>query len=383
MEKINIEKRILDRINIEYEKCIGCKLCMKGCPMLDKFCDSPKELLGELVVEGKVDYKLPYSCLLCGYCTKVCPKDVDLKKIFFQLRNNIVRESNGEPPKELGYASIKFHQKNSFSKLFSTDIKGLKNGTDIIFFPGCSLMGYSPEIVEKTYEYLKDNIPGIGIYIKCCGKPTLFMGDEKRFNKYYAIIEEDFERNNVKRIITACPNCFNTIKDTSKDIEVMSLWDVISDIGVPKSIKKKGNNVNISFSIHDPCPTRDETKTHNSIRNILDEIGLQYKESEFSREKTLCCGAGGMVFLASQDIATGQMKDRATELEEEHIITYCEECVQSMKTGGKKSFHVLDLLFHEKIYESFSQKDVSFIGKWINRYKGRTKIKWKNQDKEY
>ena len=132
--KTNISKEILDKINIEYEKCINCKLCMKGCPMLNEFCGSPKELLGELVKRKKVDYKLPYSCLLCGYCTKVCSKDVDLKDLFFQLRKNIVEEAEGVPPKELEYGSIKFHQKNSFSRLFSTDIKAMNNNSDIIFF---------------------------------------------------------------------------------------------------------------------------------------------------------------------------------------------------------------------------------------------------------
>lgn len=352
----------------EEQKCIGCNTCMKGCPMLHKFCDSPKSLLKELLESGTFDYKLPYSCMLCGYCTKVCPKGVDLKSLFLELRRDTVVQTNGKLPKDLGISAVDFHQKFSFSKLFTSDIQNLQS--DTVFFPGCALMSYSPEIVQKTYNYLRGKIPGIGIYNKCCGKPTSFIGRKEKFKKYFSILEDEFQSKKVKKVITGCQNCFITISNNSSTVEVVSLWEVLSSIGIPESRKGIGENIEFEFTIHDPCPTRDVDVIHESVRDITNQLGIKVKEMKYNRGKTLCCGSGGMVSVTQGHIAKAHTERRANEASTDYIITYCQECVESMRRGGKNSFHILDLLFNDK-FEDMEQKNNSTLEKWLNRYKGK------------
>ena len=375
MKKIKISEKTLEKIEREKEKCIGCKICMKGSPMLNNYCDSPLDILGGMLESGEVDSEIPYSCALCGYCNQVCPKDVDLRGLFLKLREDIVNEANGKIPKQLGYNSVKFHQKNSFSKLFSTDIMHLTDNSDTIFFPGCSLMAYSPEIVQDTYKYLKQTMNGLGIYLSCCGKPTNCMGFKNDFKGYYESLEIEFKNKNIKRVITACPNCFVTIRDTSPNIEVISLWETLSDIGVPEKLMGIGKDLDTEFTVHDPCPTRLEAQTHDSIRNILSQLGLKINEMKYNRENTLCCGSGGMTHLTNTALSETQMTRRAEESKDNHIISYCEECAESMKRGGKSSIHILDLLFNSEIYEILDQKDTGLLNKWFNRYSGKSKIK--------
>ncbi|WP_352420244.1 (Fe-S)-binding protein [Proteiniborus sp.] len=355
----------------EEQKCIGCNACMKGCPMLDKLCDSPKVLLKDLLETGTFDYKLPYSCMLCGYCTKVCPKGVDLKSLFLELRRDTVNQTNGKLPKDLGTSTVDFHQKFSFSKLFTSGIQNLQS--DTIFFPGCALMSYSFEIVQKTYNYLGEKIPGIGIYNKCCGKPTSFMGKEGKFKEYFSMLENEFQSKKVKKVITGCQNCFMTISNNSNAVEVVSLWEVLSSIGVPENRKGIGENIENEFTIHDPCPTRNVNVIHESVRNIIVQLGLKVKEMRYNRGRTLCCGSGGMVSVTQNHISKTHTEIRANEASTDYIITYCQECVESMRRGGKSSFHILDLLFNEK-FEDMEQKNNSTLEKWLNRYKGK-KIK--------
>ena len=352
----------------EEEKCISCKQCMKGCPMLDKFCDSPKELLGELKSTGEFEYPLPYSCMLCGYCTKVCPTQVDLKGLFLELRRATVEINKGKLPKELNTKRVDLHQKLSFSNLFTSDIQNLQS--DTIFFPGCGLLSYSPRIVENTYNYLRDKISGIGIYTKCCGKPTAFMGKDKKFKQYYSILEREFKEKGVKKIITGCQNCFVTIGNNSKDIEVISLWEVLANVGIPEDRKAMGKDTDREFTIHDPCPTRNEDIIHSSIRKIVDDLGLNVEEMKYNKGRTLCCGAGGMVSVTQGHIAEAHTLRRAQEANTEYIITYCQECVESMRRGGKKSYHILDLLFNEEI-KNMEQINQGLMTKWSNRYKGK------------
>lgn len=371
MNHIKIPEKIMKTSKKIVNDCIGCQLCMKNCPMLKNFCNSPKELFQNIVKEERVSVNIPYSCNLCGYCTKVCPKDIDLKEAFFNLRENIFKEN-----KKLikGYKTVNFHQKNSFSKLFTEqyhDAKKIKRA----FIPGCSLTAYNPHMVIKAYEYLKERLPDTGIILKCCGNPTHAIGDAYKFKKYYKNLQEEIEKMQVEEVIVACPNCFMTIKENSSSIKVKSLWEVVAEMGVSKELKNKGKDIDVVFTIHDPCPIRDEIRIHDSVRRIIKELGFKIKEFQHNREKTSCCGMGAMVLLTDPEIALNQMKKRAHEAETDTILSYCQSCVEGMIIGGRKGVHLLDLLFEEEIYEDFNQNKKSVIEKWVNRYKGKRMIK--------
>lgn len=366
---MKLSDKSMNLIIQEEEKCIGCNKCMIGCPMLDTFSDSPKNLLGELKSAGSFDPSLPYSCMLCGYCTEVCPTSVDFKSLFLELRRNTVDNYDGKLPKEFNFKGVELHQKLSFSNLFTSDIQNLQSET--IFFPGCALLSNSPETVRKTYNYLREKIKGIGIYTKCCGKPTSYMGKEEEFNSYYGILAKEFKTKGIKRIITCCPNCHITIKKNSPSIEVISLWEIVAEMGIPEDKKGKFSNIDKEFSIHDPCSTRNEEKMHDSVRKIMEDLGLKVEEMQHNKEQTLCCGAGGMVSVSYEEIAKNHTNRRAQEANTEYIISYCQECVESMRKGGKTSYHILDLLFNDN-YDNMKKDNLSLMLRWFNRHKAKS-----------
>ncbi|QRN84781.1 (Fe-S)-binding protein [Clostridia bacterium] len=369
MKNMKLSDKSMNLIIQEEEKCIGCKKCMEGCPMLDTFSDSPKTLLGQLKSTGTFSPSLPYSCMLCGYCTEVCPTSVDLKSLFLELRRNTVDNYDGKLPKEFNLRGVELHQKLSFSSLFTDDIRNLQS--DTILFPGCALLSHSPETVQNTYNYLREKIDGIGIYTKCCGKPTSYMGKKEEFDSYYGILAKEFQTKGIKRIITCCPNCYITIKNNSPGIEVISLWEVIADLGIPEDKVGRFRNLDKEFTIHDPCPIRKEENMHYSVRKIMEDLGLTVEEMQHSKGKTLCCGAGGMVSITHDEIAKAHTNRRAQEANTEYIITYCQECVESMKKGGKTSYHILDLLFNDN-YDNMKKTNQTLLLRWVNRFKGKS-----------
>lgn len=375
MNCIKLSKEILERVDAMSKECIDCKKCMKNCIMLENYCSSPKELFGEIIRTGEVDIKMPYSCNLCNLCTEVCPKNINQKELYLELRKYIFR--TGEKAiKPLGYKVVKFHQKNSFSKLFSASSKKSKEFSNTAFIPGCSLMSYSPEIVMKTYEYLQAIVPGIGIILKCCGNPTHTMGDKQGFEHYYSQLEEEIKRLKVTKIITTCPNCFITIKRNSPNLKITTLWDEMFEKGIPKGLDNKYKNIDTVFSLHDPCPTRHESNTQVAVREIIEKMGITIKEFKFSKEQTLCCGAGAMVGVTNNILATKHMNKRAAEAPSEHILTYCESCAESLSCGERNAVHLLDLMFNEEMYSNlrFKQKQSNTTEKWVNRYRGKRKI---------
>ena len=186
----------------------------------------------------------------------------------------------------------------------------------------------------------------------------------------------NLNRNVWKTVLcyTACQNCFQTIKKHSPKVRVTSLWEVIAKIGIPQSTIEETQKIPVIFALHDPCPTRNEVQIHEGIRKILEDMELKIEELQFSKEKTLCCGSGAMIGVTNHGLATQQMKKRAEQAKSDYILTYCQECVWSMKRGGKKSIHILDLIFNKQIYERLDQEESSTLNKWMNRYRGRRKI---------
>ena len=343
--------------------------------MLHNYCISPKELFDEISREGEVDVKIPYSCNLCNLCSEVCPKKINQKEFFLEVREHAFK-THKKAIKPLGYKVVKFHQKNSFSKLFSASSKKSEKLTTTAFIPGCSLMSYSPEIVMKTYEYLQSIIPGIAIILKCCGNPTHTMGAKKGFENYYSKLDEEIQRLGVTEIVTTCPNCFITIRRNSPNLKVTIVWEKILERGIPQGLVNKYKNVDSVFSLHDPCPTRYESNTHEAVREIIKQMGIIIEEFKFSKRQTLCCGAGAMVGVTNSSLAVKHMSKRAAEATTDHILTYCQSCAESLSKAEKNTVHLLDLMFNEKMYLNldFQQKKSNTAEKWINRFKGKRRI---------
>ena len=368
MNNINLNNKTIEIVKEKNNECVNCKLCFKSCPMMKEYSSSPKELMEEIIKNKSVDKNIPYSCMACNVCKVKCPKDIDLKEMFYNLRKDVI-SNDSKNLKGLGYNTIKFHQINSFSSIFSSNY--INGNTKKVFLPGCSLSSYSPDIVMKTYDYLKSNIEDISLLIKCCGKPTLAMGDEKKFKDYYSKLEKIFKENEIEEVIVACANCLDTIKNNSKDIKVTSLWSVINEIKIPSELINNYDDISKEFSLHDPCPIRYEIKIHDDVRNILNDLGVKVVEFDKNIEKSECCGAGAMVRVTNPAISIKQTKKRASEAKSDTVVSYCQSCCESMLSVGKNSLHILDFIFNDDVINKnkFTQDKTSVIHKWKMRYK--------------
>lgn len=364
--KVRLSDSTLQEVSKNNEKCIACNKCTKECPMINEINLKPKYILEEINREKKIDSKIPFSCTFCNRCANVCPVNIDLSSMYSIIRKDIFK-NNEKVVDTFGYSTIKFHQRNSYSNMFTGDNIASRSSKKV-FFPGCSLSGYNSNIVNKTYKYLCDKIEDLGILVTCCGKPSIDIGDIESFNKKFKSVIDKLKENNIEKIIVACSNCFNVLKEYT-DIKVVSLWEVLSEIGIPNNVKGIYVYSNMSVALHDPCPTREEDSIHESIRYILNNIGLEYKEFDKNKRETQCCGAGGMMMCTNRNVALKQIDKRANQVDSDCVVSYCESCVNSMITGGKKGLHILDLLFNEDVIKGVknTQKNRGVLSHWIER----------------
>lgn len=346
-----------------YQNCIGCKACMKGCPMLHLFCENPKELLRDLAEQGTFEKDLPYSCMLCRYCTAVCPKGVDIRSVMFALRRDAARVHNDKLPASWNFGAISTHQKLSFSPLVLR--KPVVRG-DTAFFPGCGLQAYSPPLVRKVHRFLSERLGGVGFVNACCGKPTQYLGLQSPYEKIRSDLSEMFSRAGIRKVITGCQNCFVTLREQGDGLQVESLYKVLSELEPEKHFTDRVGAESGKWTLHDPCPTRFHPEIHEGVRRLLSVSGMQWEEMPNAGKRTLCCGAGGAVSLCRPDVSGAHMERRAQEASTPQVVTYCQECVESMRTGGKKAVHILDILFDDALPEDGNPAP-RLLKKWAHR----------------
>lgn len=363
----------------ESNRCLQCecKMCMKECIMLNDYTDCPKTLFRDYLEKGceEMDAKIAYSCNMCDQCTLKCPKEFEIKNNFGAIRSEYIKDNHGKSPLK-GHKAIEMHQYLGYSKMFNTT-NPAPNGkkTKYVFFPGCSLPSYNSTAIGKIQEHLQDRLNGeVGSLLKCCGKPPKALGQDDLFKERFASVQAELDKVGAEKVIVACQSCYGIFKNYAKQ-EVVSLWELLPKIGLPTSQVGIGKTSDVVFNIHDSCSIRKETQIHDGIRWIMDELGYATEELENSRDKTRCCGFGGMIVPVAPDVAKKVWDRRAHETTTGHMVSYCAACRESMEKGSADSLHIVDLIFGDKYMKKDRKlRNAGPIKQWMTRYKSKMEL---------
>lgn len=163
---------------------------------------------------------------------------------------------------------------------------------------------------------------------------------------------ETFNNYGVKKVITSCPHCMNTIKnefpDFQGDYEVINHTDLIQELikdgKIKPDISKLENSDQIVY--HDSCYLGRYNDIFDSPRDVLEAVAGDGKLVEMPRnkEKSFCCGAGGGRMWMEETIGTSVNGDRANEAiatGAKTIATACPFCM-TMLTDGVKARNKID-----------------------------------------
>lgn len=318
--------------------CTSCGICLDECDFLQKHCTSPRDLAVAYKEHGfRETPTIPYSCNICSFCKAQCPEGLDIGKMMLEIRQELVE--NGTGPL-LQHAAFKDAVDFYISDEFKAVIPSTDGDTTSLFFPGCSLSSYSPELVLAAYDYLREKLPGTGIMLGCCGGPTYLTGDEKSFKDVFQDMASEAGKLGVEQVIAACPFCYGLLKQYRPDLNPVTLYQILDKIGLPV-----GKPENLTINIHDPCNARFEPEIQESVREIIKETGLEVKEIDHIKEETHCCGMGGLVYAVDGEL--GSLRSRRTLDESgEVLVTYCATCREILQGQGGRVVHLLDLIFN-------------------------------------
>jgi len=213
-----------------------------------------------------------------------------------------------------------------------------------LFFPGCQLSGLSPDNLKKTYRYLRDRLEGgVGLMLRCCGAPADWAGRAEIFSRVLKAFRAQWMEMGSPQLILACSSCYAVFKAHLPEARLISLWEIFDQRGLPQTDSHPGQTV---LAIHDPCTSRHETRIQESVRNIVRSLGLEIAELPLSRDKTECCGFGGLMWFAHRELADKVIKRRINETSVD-MLAYCAVCCDHFRSHGKPTRHLLDLIFGE------------------------------------
>jgi Fe-S oxidoreductase len=157
-------------------------------------------------------------------------------------------------------------------------------------------------------------------------------------------------------------------KDHLPEADVTSLWEVLDKIGVPES----GINLpEAPLAVHDPCTTRGEPAVQEAVRRLLSMIGVTKEELILSREKTECCGFGGLMQNTNPGLAR-EVADRRGRHSQRDYLAYCAMCRDNLAAVGKQTVHLLDLLFPDPTVPKPEKRPRPG---WSQRQENRSRLK--------
>ena len=187
----------------------------------------------------------------------------------------------------------------------------------------------------------------MGTEESCTGDPAKRAGNEFLFQMQAMNNITVMNAYNVKKIVTGCPHCFNTLKNEYPSLggkyEVMHHTQLIQELIDAGKLKVQGGAFKgKKITFHDPCYLGRANDVYEAPRAAIQKLDAELNEMKRSREKGFCCGAGGAQMFKEAEKGNKEVNiDRTEEalaLKPDVIATGCPFCM-TMMTDGVKHFN--------------------------------------------
>ena len=322
------------------------------------------------LVPQVIDPEVLWSCNTCRACEEECPVMIGYVDKIVKMRRDLV-EGRGEVPGGLAVAFRGMETNSNPWNISAMDranwTDGLKvpafdaDTCDYLLYAGCaaSFDNRAKHISASLVKLL--NQAGIkygylGCDEPCCGDIARRGGSESNYRMMADTLIETFKILKVKKIITPCPHCFNTLSNESPVFG--GNWEVVHHSVLLAKLLEEGKlspreRIEKKVTYHDGCYLGRYNGVYNPPRQILKTIpGLTLTEIPSSKLRSLCCGAGGARYFMEEHAGQRVNELRVDELlaqKSDVLASACPFCM-TMLTDGLKS---------KELYESKGQLDVA------------------------
>ncbi len=319
-------------------------LLIEAPSLLKKTCNPIKMLPGEVITQDTI-----WACTTCRACDEVCPLFIEHIDKIIDLRRNLVMEQAIVPENtEQALRCIEDRGHPWRGTMASRtdwtaglEVKSVSEDCDIdfLFWVGCTgaLEERSIKISRSLSMILNQAGIRFGILGKeesCCGEPARRLGNEYLFQMQVEQNIKTLNNNRIKKVVTACPHCYNTLKNEypifGGQFEVIHHTQLIRDLVKGKRLKTSAIKKTITY--HDPCYLGRYNDIYEPPRQILNSIpGVKIIEMGDRKKRSFCCGGGGGRMWLEENIGSRISEIRvgqALTTTAQMIATACPFCLQ-------------------------------------------------------
>ena len=228
---------------------------------------------------------------------------------------------------------------------------------EILFWVGCagSFDDRAKKITKSFVRLLNKaevSFGVLGVEESCTGDPAKRAGNEFLFQMQAVSNILVLNSYNIKKIVTTCPHCFNTIKNEypslggSYDVvHHTQLLDQLIKDGRIKVEKDLYKGKKITF--HDPCYLGRANKEYTAPRSLINSVKADLKEMKSCKEKALCCGAGGAQMFKESEQGNQEINIKRTKqainTNAKIIAAGCPFCNTMLSDGIKSESENMDV----------------------------------------
>ncbi len=331
-----------------------------------------------------IDNDVLWSCTSCGACVQQCPVDiehvdhiVDMRRYQVMVESNFPSELNGlfkglenkgnpwnmSPKSRMDWAKdLPFDV-----KVVGEDVESLDE-VDWLFWVGCA--GAYEDRAKKTTRAVAELLDMAGVSFAvlgngetCTGDPARRAGNEFVFQGLATQNAETFKETKVKKVVSTCAHCFNTLKNEyaafGVELEVVHHTQLLNRLVREKKLvpvaAAEGESKR-SITYHDPCYLGRHNQVYSPPRELLNVIpNAELKEMPRNSERSFCCGAGGARMWMEENIGERINVNRTIEAVEtgaDQIAVGCPFCrvmlsdgltAQQAKGEAREEVEVLDI----------------------------------------
>ena len=320
--------------------------------------------------EGSVAEEVIWDCTTCSACMEVCPVFIEHVPRIVDMRRNLVEIKAKFPDELLAFFENMEQRSNPWGIVPTERVKWAADidvklfdatKTDYLFYVGCfgAFDARSRRVTLAISRILNASGISWGILGKdelCCGDSLRRLGNEFVFDRMARDNIKIFKERGVKKIITECPHCYNTLKNDYRqygvELEVIHHTELINELIKTGKLGLNGSKNLGNIVFHDSCYLGRLNLIYEAPRKVIAAITSQMPiEMDRHHEKSFCCGAGGgrmwMEETIGKHINVARIEE-ALKKDPRTICVCCPYCLTMFADGLKDKkvddkIQVLDL----------------------------------------